>query len=327
MEDSKKKKINFFTIFKFALIICSIYFLYNSSKENYKNVLENINPNLNSLLFLLILRVVAHTLLSFRMFSFIKHTSNFNLKYINWSNLYFLTGLINASPLWGAGHIVRSYEMKQNNYSHKEYLAMFNFIYFWGILVNSLIIILLLFLFDKNQNIYIFSSVSSLLLISIPFISKKIINFFRKLVQKLKQLNFILKLKFFRYIIDKIISIIGISDKILRLKVFINFSFITILLSFLELLMFFLIFKFLFQFTDVNIVLMFFTLNFLIKKIPSIDGILGLKESLLGLYAQYLGLLFLEGVVISFFMRLLNILSIFINYLIYLFFKKFLDNF
>lgn len=323
MENSKKKNKNFFTIFKFFLIICSLYFLYNSSKENYKNVLENINLNLYSLFLLLILRVVAHSLLSFRMFLFIKHTSNFSLKYINWSNLYFLTGLINVSPLWGAGHFVRSYEMKQNSYSHKEYLAMYNFVFFWGLLVNSLILMLLLFLFDKNQNIFIFSSVLILLIISIPFISKKFINFFRKLAQKFKQFDLILKFKFFRYIIDKIISIINISDKILRFQVFINFCVITILLFIFEFLIFFLVFKFLFQINDFNIVLMFFILNFLIKKIPSIDGIFGLKESLLGLYAQYLGLLFLEGVLITFFMRLLNILSIFINYLIYFFFKKF----
>ena len=62
---------------------------------------------------------------------------------------------------------------------------------------------------------------------------------------------------------------------------------------------------------------MFFVLNYLIKKIPSLNGIIGLKESLLGLFAEFIGLLFIEGVIVTITIRLLNITSTFINYIIY----------
>ena len=97
---------------------------------------------------------------------------------------------------------------------------------------------------------------------------------------------------------------------------------ITIFLFIFEYLIFLLIFKFLFQVIDLNIVSTFFILNYLIKKIPSLDALIGFKESLLGLYFQYLGLLFVEGVIFTLFLRLLNISSILANCLIYFVLKR-----
>ena len=313
---------NFFKIFKLILVILSLYFIYKSSDEIYKNILEKNNIKYNWLIFILFVRIILNNLLSFRIFSFLKLTSNYNSTFIKWSYLFFLTGLINISPFWGIGHAVRSHEMKKNGYSIKEYGSMHYFIFFWGLLINSFILIILLTFLNNNQNIYFIPSLITLFVISIPTLSKRSVKFIYQLIHKIKSKIFFLKSKLFNYLIIKIEDLIIISNNILRIHVFVNFLVITIFLFIFEYLIFLLIFKFLFQIVDLNIVSTFFVLNYLIKKIPSLDGLIGLKESLLGLYFQYLGLFFLEGVIFTLFFRLLNISSILTNCLIYFVLKR-----
>ena len=314
-------KKNYYLYFKIVISILSFFFLYSFSRKNYQSVLENINIDLFWLVLILALRIFLHSLLSFRAFSFLKLTSQYNKKFIDWSFLYFFTGLMNRSPLWGIGHFIRAKEMKQNNYSYKEYANMHYFIFFWGLLINSFILIILLTFLNNDQNIYFISSLITLFIISIPTLSKRLVKFIYQLTHKIKSKIF-LKSKLFNYLIIKIQGLIIISNNILRIHVFVNFLVITIFLFIFEYLIFLLIFKFLFQIVDLNIVSTFFVLNYLIKKIPSLDGLIGLKESLLGLYFQYLGLFFLEGVIFTLFFRLLNISSILTNCLIYFLLKR-----
>jgi len=82
-------KKNYLLCFKIIISILSIFFLYNFSRENYQRVLENINVDLFWLILILVLRIFLHSLLSFRTFSFLKLTSNYNTKFISWSFLYF----------------------------------------------------------------------------------------------------------------------------------------------------------------------------------------------------------------------------------------------
>ena len=57
--------------------------------------------------------------------------------------------------------------------------------------------------------------------------------------------------------------------------------------------------------------------------IKPIDNIIGFKESILGLYGQQLGLLFLEGALIVIIWRLLGLISLILNYIIYYLINKF----
>ena len=68
---------------------------------------------------------------------------------------------------------------------------------------------------------------------------------------------------------------------------------------------------------DSEIVFLFFLSNFLIRSIKPIDNVVGIKETILGLYGQQLGILFLEGALIVLIWRLLGVISLVINYIIY----------
>ncbi|MDA7474074.1 hypothetical protein N8952_00945, partial [Candidatus Pelagibacter ubique] len=84
-----------------------------------------------------------------------------------------------------------------------------------------------------------------------------------------------------------------------------------------------LIFKFLFNNIDSSVIFLFFLSNFLIRIVKPIDNIIGLKETILGLYGQQLGLLFFEGALIVIIWRLLGLISLIINYLIFYSINKF----
>ena len=98
-------------------------------------------------------------------------------------------------------------------------------------------------------------------------------------------------------------------------KVFTNFLYFTVLLLFFEYLLLIVIFKFLFQNIEPQIIFLFFLSNFLIRCVKPVDNVIGIKETILGLYGQQLGLLFLEGALVALIWRLLGVVSLVLNYI------------
>lgn len=308
------KNSKFLTILKYTLIVISIIYIYINSKYNFKNLINKIELDLFVISSLIIIRLVLHNTLSLRTFFFLKLTSDYKQKLFEWNRLYFSTALINSMPSWGVGHFIRSFEMKMNNYSHTEYIGMYFFIYFWGILINSILMIVTMF-FISQQNFYIFSILIALFLISTLSISKNLLIIGNNVFKFLISFKFLKKFNFLKYFSKKFLEMISISSKILSIQVFINFTFFTILTFFLQLYLFASIFKYIFNFTDLNIVLLIFLLNYLIKKIPSAESIIGIKETIFGLFVEQLGFIFIEGVLLSIILRLLNYISLLINYI------------
>lgn len=206
--------------------------------------------------------------------------------------------------------------MKVNKYSHEEYACMQYNLYFWGILLNSFFLLLLYFS-TNDQNIFVVLSLLTLFLISIITFSKKFFYFIHKLIVRLGSITFFSKIKLIKYIISKSSQLVLISSNNLNVSTFFNFSTITIFLFIFEYLKFVLVFKFLFNTIDWDIITMFVIINYLIKKIPMLDSLVGVKEALLGLYSKYLGLLFVEGAIFALTIRLINYAALLINILIY----------
>ncbi len=303
----------FFTILKYTLIVISIIYIYINSKYNLKNVINDIEFDLLVMSFLIIIRLILHNALSLRTFFFLKLTSNYKPKLFEWNRLFFSTALINSMPSWGAGHFIRSFEMKMNNYSHTEYIGMYFFIYFWGILINTILMTGTM-VFTNQQNFYFFSILITLFLISTLSISKNLLIIGNNVLKFFLTFKFLKELKFLKYFSKKFLEMISISSKILLFEVFINFTFFTVLTFFLQFYLFFSIFKYIFHFTDLNIILSLFLLNYLLTRIPSVESLIGIKETIFGIFAEQLGFIFIEGVLLSIILRLLNFISLIINY-------------
>lgn len=309
-------KNKFYKYTKTLLIIFSFIFLYKNSKENYQSVLNNLNIDYQIIFLSIIVIIIIQNLLNMRSFFFLKLTSKYNANFSQWSSLFYLTGLINQSPFWGAGHVLRSYEMKKNNYSHKEYVNMYFFIFLWGIFIYSSILILMSFLI-KEINFYTFLILLILSAFSLMLTSKLTIELCVKIFKKFISFEFIKKIIFFDFVLKELLKMIKISILVSNKKVFLNFFIFTIFLMAFEFSLLNIIFKFLFKTVDSQIIFLFFLSNFLIRSVKPIDNIVGVKETILGLYGQQLGLLFLEGALIVLIWRLLGVISLIINYIFY----------
>jgi hypothetical protein len=311
----------FYKPIKILIIFISFFFLFINSKENYFIVLNKLTFDVWIIVTIILIVIIMQNLINIRSFYFLKFTSNYNAKFSEWSSLFFLTGLINHSPLWGAGHIIRSYEMKKNNFSHKEYLNMYIFIFFWGILIYSFLLFLSsLFIIDFN--FYISIALLILFLFSTILTSKIVLRFCIKILNKLRLYEPFIKKNFLNFLSKEFTKMAKLSFLTSSYKVFIVFFFTSLLIC-LDFFLLNTIFKFLFNTFDFHIFFLFFLSNFLIRTIKPIDNIIGLKEVILGFYGEQLGMLFLEAALIVVILRLVGLISLIINYIIYRFLNKF----
>ena len=315
-------KNKFYNYVKIVVLIISFIFLYDNSKENFKIVVNNLNLDFQKIILSIILIIIIQNILNLRSYSFLKITSKYSANFSQWSSLFYLTGLINQSPLWGVGHVLRSYEMKKNNYSHKEYVNMYIFIFFWGSLIYSSSLIFLSFIYNEI-NFYTLSILFILFIFSLTVTSEIILKFCIKILKKLNSFELIKKIKLFSLLFRELLKLIKISILVSKKKIFINFFFFTVLLLCFEFLLLKIIFNFLFQTIDTKIIFLFFLSNYLIRMVKPVDNIIGVKEGILGLYGQQLGLLFVEGALIVVIWRLLGAISLIINYIIYYSINKF----
>jgi hypothetical protein len=315
---SKNKLLKYF---KYIIIIISFIFLYSKSVENFKYVLNSLILDYQLISLSILTIIIIQNLLVIRSFNFLKLTSKYNANITQWGCLFFLTGLINQSPFWGTGHIIRSFEMKKNNYSHKEYFNMYLFIFFWNILIYSIFLILSSFFFNKI-NFYTLFLLLILFLFSFIATNVKTLKLSFKIFERFIHYRFIKKIKFSSFFLKQLLKMLESALLITKLKVFKLFFLITLLMIIFEYFLLSLIFKFLFQNFNFEIIFLFFLLNFLIKSVKPIDNLIGIKETILGLYGQQLGLLFLEGAIIGLILRLLGTLSLILNYILYYLLNK-----
>lgn len=317
-------KNKFYKHFKNIVLIISLIFIYENSKKNYQTVLESINLNYYKIFLLIVIFIIIQNLLSIRTYSILNLTSKYRSTFSNWCNLFYLTSLINLNPLWGAGHILRSYEMKKNNFSHKEYISLYFFIFFWSLLIYSLILIFFYYFFF-NIKLYLFFILLTVLIISLTITSNIFLNFCETIFKKIINFKFIKKTMNSNYFIKELLKLIDLSILISNKKIFLNFFFFTILLICFEYLSLNLIFEFIFKIYDTEILFLFFLTSFLIRCIQPLDNIIGVKETILGLYGQQFGLLFLEGALIAIIWRLLFSVSLIINFIFFYFVTSFND--
>lgn len=306
---------------KILIISISLVLIFVNSKNNYQIILSRIDLNIISIAILLFVRFISHNILSLRAFLFFKSSSKYNSNLIDWNYLFFSTGLINSTIFWGIGHVIRSYEMKKNLYSHRQYLGSIFFIYFWGMLINSILMLFTFTYFDQiNFNIFLIFII--LILLSLVSIMKNFLIFVKNILLNINSYYVFNKFKIFDYILKKTIQIIQSTKDVELRKSFINFLLLTSLLFFFDLYVFYLIINIIFSNIDFSIVFIFFALNYLINRIPTLFSLVGVNEAILGFFAHMLGFIFLEGVLFSIIFRFTNIITTLLNSLFYYLIKK-----
>ena len=302
-------------IIKVVIAAVTLLFIYKSSVGYFQIIFDKINLDFLLISCLILLRFFQQIIASLRLFSLLKLISKYNSNFIEWCRLYFSTGLLYLTPLVGAGHIARAYEMKNRQFSYKEYINFQFIIFSWAMLIESFLIFLIC-IFYNEINVYITISFFIIMLCFLPLLSKNFINILLVLFKKIKVFRFLNKLKL------NIERILEIAITSLKKKNFINYFFYTICLFCSELLLFYLILNNIFLINNLEVIFLIFILNFFIRKIPFINNIPGLKEAINGAFAYQFGLVFLEGVLFLVIFRVLNLLAILLNNFFFFLMKK-----
>ena len=106
----------------------------------------------------------------------------------------------------------------------------------------------------------------------------------------------------------------------------ITFYIYTISIHFLELLIFFIIFFIFLNTKDLEVILLLFSLSFILNNTPFISSLPGLNEIIFGYLSTAYGFLFLDGALIQVLLRLNIYVSVFLNLIFFYFLKIFNSN-
>ena len=308
-----RKRTNYLKKFFFIL---SLIFIIKESFVEFNEVKTIIELDYEKFLIILIVSVINLNIKNIRIYYLLKKITKYSNNFINWSKLFFQTVIMNLL-LTGTGHFFRAIQLKKDNLKYSEFVSLNYVIYIISHLINILVFVSLFYLISQQ-------SVSILLIVIILFtlylltsetFYKFFLNFFKKRVNFLKSYRKI----FF--------SIIMNCKKFFSFKKnLIIFSLITLIMFFLDGVIIYLILSSILSDESVFNNLLFFFIIFYLNKFAYIQNIIGLNELIVGLIAETLGFLFLQGALIQLVFRLNIYLGCIINNLLYFILKLKMKN-
>jgi hypothetical protein len=280
-------------------IIVDFNLVYNKVKLDLKNFIYVFT------IFFLILSIS-----SYRFFYLIKKTTKYSANLINWKILYFQSLLMNFF-LIGSGHLLRAIRFKKDNITLVEFAGV-HFINLLLVIIFNLFFFLLLFYFLSYKKIILIYFII-FFIISLILLNKKTYNFLSKILEyKFKSIKKKYK--------DIFINFLLYSNYFFSSKKNISFFlFFTLAIFLLEGFSFYLILSNILLDKDFYNFFLFFVLVFYLNKIPYLLNFIGFNEIIVGIFAQSLGLHFIQGSLIQLTYRLfLYMTSIFSFALYYL---------
>jgi hypothetical protein len=306
-------KTYYFGIFlKLVLISIFVSILLLEIFYNKNIIINIISNNIIFLLILLVLQLCYLLIYNLRTYSVYKNFLNKSISIYFWSTFFFKSLIYNIS-INSAGTIYRALVLKRMGIKYEKFLSIFLLLFLSYFIINFFYILLeVLFFTDLNLKL----KFSYLLIFLLLF-------FFMVLIPK--TLTIILKkLILININIKKIIYIFNFLVNFFKKKS-LNKSFYNIFilgsaLHFFELLTFYFSCKIFITDFSFEKILLLFVVSFLLDRIPFVSSIVGSNEIIFGFFSTYLGLLFHEGVLIKFIIRLTGVIVIVFSF-IYSFFS------
>jgi hypothetical protein len=322
IKNKHKKVLNIlFISFKLIIITTSLLFLFIKINQDLDNTNNIIKLNYNKLLSVIFLGFILVNLLNLRFYYFLKIVFAYSQNFLSWSRLFFFTSFLNIG-LFGTGHAMRALELKKREISFRKYFSIYYVLMVMTLFINLFLVTL--------EYVYITKEIkSSLLLITYVclfiiflsfFLYSRFINFFLKILRNIKKISRLFLVQNFILTLDLIINIV--QNK----KNNITFCIYTILIHFLELLIFYVVFFIFLNTKNFEVILLLFSLSFILNNTPFISGLPGLNEIIFGYLSTVYGLFFLEGALIQLLLRLNIYVAIFLNLFFFYFLKIFSSN-
>jgi len=292
-----KKNLNIFIYFFW--FICVTYLLYNIIKNFNQFTLKNI-IKFDQLFFIFIFFLILSNVYSYRFFFFLKKLNKYTVNFIDWSELFFKTSLMNLF-LQGSGHLIRAVELKKKNVGYTTFISINLFILILQFfLFNIFSILILLYLIREEKIVLLYLFI--LILLSSILVRK---NFFLILINFIKNILYFYKKKF-----TSILKNFSINYHIFFLpKNILIFFFFTLVIFFLQVIIFHVIIKNILPSSTFFQILLIFLFIFFMGYVPIIKNLFGINELLVGMFVETLDFHFFSGAIIQLIFRSMSGIS------------------
>jgi hypothetical protein len=292
---------------KFILISIFVSILFLEIFHNKDLIINILNNNLIFLSIILTLQLFYLLIYNFRTYSVYKNFLSKSVSIYLWS-IFFFRSLIYNISVNSAGTVYRALVLKKMGIGYVKFLAIFNLLFLSYFIINFFYILLEVFFFtDLNFKFKLAYFFIFLLLFIFCFSLPKLLILILK------------KLMFLGVNIKKIINILSFLINSFNKKIFNNHFYSLFILGsalhFFELLIFYFSCKMFIVEISFEKILLLFAVSFLLDRIPFLSNIIGSNEIIFGFFSTYLGLLFHEGVLIKFLIRLTGITIIILSFI------------
>lgn len=275
--------------------------------DNKYLIINILNNNIISLFYILLLQLFYLLILNLRTYSLYKKFSKKFLTINSWSIIFFKSLIFNIS-LNFAGTIYRALILKKFGIKYTLFLGILYLLFFSYFITTFLSITLELFFFtDISLNFKLIYFIIFFTFIFFIFYLPFILNFF---LNKFVFLNsYILR------IIDTNNFLFKFSKKeLLNGENISNIYGLSFILHLIEISIFILSYNIFFPKFTTEIILLLFAISFLLDRIPFLSNILGSSEVIFAIFSTFLGVMFHEGLLIKFIIRLTGMLVIYVCY-------------
>jgi len=303
-----KKNLNMFIYFFW--FICIIYLFYQIIKNFNQLSVEISRIEFDQLFFIFIFYFIILNVYSFRFFFFLKKLNKYSINFIEWSELFFKTSLMNLF-FQGSGHLIRAIKLKKKNVRYAAFININFFIYilhFFFINIISILILSFLLKEEKSILLYLFILILFLfillrkrfLLFLINFIKKNFSFYKKQFTSILKNFSF----NYYNFFLPK------------NVLIFFLFSLVIFLLDFF---IYYIIAKNILPSGNFFQIMLIFLFILLLNYIPILKNLVGINELFVGMLVESFDFYFLSGAVIQLILRLTSNISVIVMSLFYYF--------
>jgi hypothetical protein len=313
MELSFLKKINFerkkkFNIFLLFFWLTSIIYLSYKIINNFNEFSLEVKIEFKQLFFVLIFFLILLNIYSYRFFFFLKKLNKYSIKFIDWSELFFKSSLMNLF-LQGSGHLLRAIELKKKNVSYETFININFFIFILNFFFFNIFFLTILYFIREERIIFIVF----ILILFLCILIKK--NFFLILINFIKT-----KFKFFKKNLYYFKNSFAFNfDFFFSGKNLVIFFFLTFIIFLNEFFIYYIIITNILYSVSFFQITLIFILIFALNSVPFLRNLVGVNELIVGTFVEILNLYFIGGAFIHFIVRLIGSASVIILSVFYYF--------
>ena len=300
--------------YKNIIIFLCFLILFYQVKNSYSQVIESIKFSSKEILLIFFFSIIFYNLINIRHYFFLKKSIKYFYSYLDWSKLFFESLLLNIIFSF-SGTLYRFIELKKRGVKYEDYIPVVYLLFASYVFISLALVIFELIIYQKNVLAFFLILITFFFIVLFfPAILVFVIKYF------FKNINLSRYSKFF------IETFNNLKKNFLSKQNLTLLFFSSALLHLCEIFIFYLVFTIFVPTQSLENIFLFFSVNFILDRVPFISNLPGLSEVILGLLGLSMGIIFIDIALVKLTLRFSDYFSIIFNnafyYICYFFLGK-----